>query len=111
MRPVSGGTDTHLALIDLRPSVSPARTPRRLRRGSDHAEQERDPLRPAAADGAIRNRVGSPSVTTQGMGPEQMAEVTCLIGRAVRDVDGSAAAEIADAVSALTSKFPAYPHA
>ena len=40
-----------------------------------------------------------------------MAEVASLIGRAVRDVDGSAAAEIADAVSALTSKFPAYPHA
>ena len=112
MRPVSGGTDTHLALIDLR-AVGVTGTEAETRCDASRITLNKnaipyDPQPPMVASGI---RVGSPSVTTQGMGPEQMAEVASLIGRAVRDVDGSAAAEIADAVSALTSKFPAYPHA
>jgi glycine hydroxymethyltransferase len=112
MRPVSGGTDTHLALIDLR-GVGVTGTEAETRCDAARITLNKnaipyDPQPPMVASGI---RVGSPSVTTQGMGPDQMAEVANLIGRAVRDVDGSAAAEIADAVSALTSKFPAYPHA
>ena len=112
MRPVSGGTDTHLALIDLR-GVGVTGTEAETRCDAARITLNKnaipyDPQPPMVASGI---RVGSPSVTTQGMGPDQMAEVASLIGRAVRDVDGSAAAEIADAVSALTSKFPAYPHA
>ena len=41
-------------------------------------------------------RVGTPGVTTQGMTEGEMEEVAALIGRAVRDADGSAAAEIAE---------------
>jgi glycine hydroxymethyltransferase len=112
MRPVSGGTDTHLALIDLR-AVGVTGTEAETRCDAARITLNKnaipyDPQPPMVASGV---RVGSPSVTTQGMGTDQMAEVASLIGRAVRDVDGSAAAEIADAVSALTSKFPAYPHA
>ena len=112
MRPVSGGTDTHLALIDLR-GVGVTGTEAETRCDAARITLNKnaipyDPQPPMVASGI---RVGSPSVTTQGMGTDQMAEVASLIGRAVRDVDGSAAAEIADAVSALTSKFPAYPHA
>ena len=112
MRPVSGGTDTHLALIDLR-GVGVTGTEAETRCDAARITLNKnaipyDPQPPMVASGI---RVGSPSVTTQGMGPDQMAEVASLIGRAVRDVDGSQSAEIADAVSALTSKFPAYPHA
>jgi len=112
MRPVSGGTDTHLALIDLR-GVGVTGTEAETRCDVSRITLNKnaipyDPQPPMVASGI---RVGSPSVTTQGMGPDQMTEVANLIGRAVRDVDGSAASEIADAVSALTSKFPAYPHA
>ncbi len=112
MRPVSGGTDTHLALIDLR-GVGVTGTEAETRCDAARITLNKnaipyDPQPPMVASGI---RVGSPSVTTQGMGTDQMAEVASLIGRAVRDVDGSAAAEVADAVSALTSKFPAYPHA
>jgi glycine hydroxymethyltransferase len=111
MRPVSGGTDTHLALIDLR-GVGVTGTQAEQRCDTARITLNKnaipyDPQPPMTASGI---RVGSPSVTTQGMGPEQMVEVAQLIGRAVRDEDGSAATEIADAVSALTSKFPAYPH-
>jgi hypothetical protein len=38
-----------------------------------------------------------------------MKEVSTLIGRAVRDADGSSAAEIAEAVAALVAQHPAYP--
>ena len=112
MRPVSGGTDTHLALIDLR-GIGVTGTEAETRCDAARITLNKnaipyDPQPPMVASGI---RVGSPSVTTQGMGTDQMAEVASLIGRAVRDVDGSASAEIADAVSALTSKFPAYPHA
>ncbi len=61
MRPVSGGTDTHLALLDLQPlglDRGAGRDP--MRRRADHPEQERDPLRPAEADGCLRHPGGHP---------------------------------------------------
>jgi glycine hydroxymethyltransferase len=53
--------------------------------------------------------VGTPSVTTQGMGEGEMKEIASLIGRAVRDADGTAVAEVRARVDALTSAAPAYP--
>jgi glycine hydroxymethyltransferase len=111
MRAVSGGTDTHLALIDLR-GIGVTGTDAETRCDSAHITLNKnaipyDPQPPMVASGI---RVGTAAVSTQGMGPEQMPEVASLIARAVKDTDGSAAAEVADAVGALTSKFPAYPH-
>jgi glycine hydroxymethyltransferase len=70
-----------------------------------------DPAKPMIASGI---RVGTPSVTTQGMGTSEMKEVASLIGRAVRaDLDSDAGrdelAQVADAVTALVAKYPAYP--
>ena len=66
MRPVSGGTDTHLSLIDLRPlGVTGAEAETTLRCRSDHAEQERHPVRSAAAD----DGVGYPSRHAVGHHP------------------------------------------
>jgi len=111
MRPVSGGTDTHLALIDLRGvGATGAEAEQRCDASRITLNKNAIPFDPQPPMTASGVRVGSPSVTTQGMGPDQMAEVAALIGRAVRDVDGTAAPEIAEAVSALTAKFPAYPH-
>jgi glycine hydroxymethyltransferase len=112
MRPVSGGTDTHLALIDLR-GVGVTGTDAEHRCDAARITLNKnaipyDPQPPMVASGI---RVGTAALSTQGMGPEQMPEVASLIARAVKDTDGSAAAEVADAVSALTAKFPAYPHA
>ena len=63
--------------------------------------------RPASVASGIR--VGTPSVTTQGMGVEQMATIAELIGRAIRDEDGSAADGIRAEVTELVTAFPAYP--
>ncbi len=63
--------------------------------------------RPASIASGIR--VGTPSVTTQGMGVEQMSTIAELIGRAVRDADGSQADDIRATVTDLVTAFPAYP--
>ena len=112
MRPVSGGTDTHLALIDLR-GVGVTGTEAEVRCDAARITLNKnaipfDPQPPMVASGI---RVGTAALSTQGMGPEQMPEVASLIARAVADPDGRATAEVAEAVSALTAKFPAYPHA
>ncbi|SDY67029.1 serine hydroxymethyltransferase [Micromonospora pattaloongensis] len=115
MRPVSGGTDTHLALVDLR---EVGVTGRDAEERCDLAKITLnknaipyDPEKPMIASGV---RVGTPSVTTQGMRELEMRRIAGLIARAVR-TDPSAAggadalAEIAGEVSELVAEFPAYP--
>jgi glycine hydroxymethyltransferase len=110
MRPVSGGTDTHLALIDLRETgVTGAEAESRCDAAGITLNKNAipyDPQKPMVASGI---RVGTPSVTTQGMTEHDMKEVASLVGRAVRDTDGSAAPEVAQAVGELVGRHPAYP--
>ena len=110
MRPVSGGTDTHLALIDLRPvGVTGAQAELRCDAARITLNKNAIPFDPQPPMTGSGIRVGTPSVTTQGMTEVDMKEVASLISRAVRDEDGTAAAEIAAAVSGLVAKHPAYP--
>ena len=90
-------------------SASPARTPRPLRRRRDRAEQERDPVRPAAADDRVGHPGRQPAVTTQGMTEGEMKSIASLIGTAIRDADGSRTAEVAAGVRELVAAHPAYP--
>jgi glycine hydroxymethyltransferase len=110
MRPVSGGTDTHLALIDLRDAgVTGKDAEARCGAASITLNKNAipfDPQPPAVASGI---RVGTPAVTTQGMTEGEIKEVAALIARAVRDSDGSAAPDVASAVKALVARHPAYP--
>ncbi len=110
MRPVSGGTDTHLALIDLR-GIDVTGADAEARSDAARITLNKnaipyDPQPPAVASGI---RVGTPSVTTQGMGEAEMAEIGRLIARAVKDP--ASAAEVAQEVSALVRRFPAYAEA
>ena len=109
MRPVSGGSDTHLNLIDLR-GLGVTGKDAEARCGEAGIVLNKnaipfDPQPPAIASGI---RVGTPAVTTQGMTEGDMKEVAALIGRAVRDADATAAADIKAAVNALVSRHPAY---
>ena len=110
MRPVSGGTDTHLALIDLRPlGITGAEAETRCDAARITLNKNAipfDPQPPMTASGIL---VGTPSVTTQGMAEGDMKEVASLISRAVRDTDGTASREIGAAVAALVARHPAYP--
>jgi glycine hydroxymethyltransferase len=110
MRPTSGGTDTHLALIDLREvGVTGKDAEERTGRAGIVLNKNaipNDPQPPSIASGV---RVGTPSVTTQGMTEGDMKEVASLIARAVRDEAGSVTAEVRRGVDALVEAHPAYP--
>ena len=107
MRPVSGGTDTHLALIDLRGiDVTGADAEARCDAARITLNKNAipyDPQPPAVASGI---RVGTPSVTTQGMGEPEMVEIGRLIARAVKEP--SSADAVAGEVDTLVRRFPAY---
>jgi glycine hydroxymethyltransferase len=109
MRPVSGGTDTHLVLVDLQQTgVTGAEAEARCGAARITLNKNAipyDPQPPAIGSGI---RVGTPAVTTQGMVASDMARVAELIGAAVADADGSAAARIGDEVAALVAEKPAY---
>jgi glycine hydroxymethyltransferase len=110
MRPVTGGTDTHLALLDLQGvGVSGADAEARCGAAGIVLNKNAIPNDPAPASVASGIRVGSPAITTQGMGEEQARQIAGLIGRAVRDADGTQAPLIRDEVEALVQAFPAYP--
>jgi len=110
MRPVSGGTDTHLALLDLREmGVTGAQAEERCDAARITLNKNAIPYDPHPPTTASGIRVGTPAVTTQGMTETDMKEVAALIGRAVRDADGAAAAEVAAAVTDLVARRPAYP--
>ena len=111
MRAVSGGTDTHLALIDVRSTgVTGKVADERCGKSGITLNKNAipyDPQTPAITSGI---RVGTPAVTTQGMSEAQMPEIASLIARAIRDgEDESKAAAIRADVHALTARFPVYP--
>jgi len=114
MRPVSGGTDTHLALVDLRELGVNGRDAEMrcdlARITLNKNAVPYDPEKPMVASGV---RVGTPSVTTQGMREGEMREIAGLIGAAVRsDPDTTVGAarlrDVAVEAAALAGRFPAY---
>ncbi|HET8659136.1 MAG TPA: serine hydroxymethyltransferase, partial [Micromonosporaceae bacterium] len=115
MRPVSGGTDTHLVLVDLRSLDVTGRTAETrcdaARITLNKNAIPYDPHKPMVASGI---RVGTASVTTQGMREAQMRRIAALVCRAAcADPQTSAGqatlAEVAAEVAALVVAFPAYP--
>jgi glycine hydroxymethyltransferase len=114
IRPVSGGTDTHLALVDLRDiGVTGRDAEARCDLAKITLNKNAipyDPEKPAVASGI---RVGTPSVTTQGMREGEMRRIAGLIAAAVRADPGNARGatalqEVAAEVSTLVRQFPAY---
>ena len=112
-RLVSGGTDNHLMLVDLR-SFDPDLSGKKARLALDRAGVSLnentvpdDPRPPYITSGL---RIGTPAVTTQGMGPAEMAEVAGFIHEVLTHRDDEAAmAAVRDQVVALCSKFAPYP--
>ena len=113
LRLVSGGTDNHLMLVDLR-SFDPDLSGKKARLALDRAgislnenTVPDDPRPPYISSGL---RIGTPAVTTQGMREAEMAEVASLIHRTlVGREDQSEVAAVRDDVLALCSKYAPYP--
>ena len=114
---VSGGTDTHLALVDLSPlGVTGRDADEALERAAITCNKNgipNDPLPPVKTSGI---RVGSPAGTTRGFGPAEFRE----IGNMVADVldglrakgehgDPAVEADVRTRVRALCENFPIYP--
>jgi glycine hydroxymethyltransferase len=109
MRAVSGGTQTHLALMDIRSTGVNGKVADE-RCGAAGIVMNKnsipnDPEKPGITSGI---RVGTPSTTTQGMGVEEMKQIATLIARAIATDDASAHGAIKSEVHALTSRFPIY---
>ena len=109
MRAVSGGTQTHLALIDIRGTgVNGKVADERCGNAGIVLNKNSipfDPEKPGITSGI---RVGTPATTTQGMGVEEMKTIASLISRAIRSEDPAVLSGIKSEVHALTSKFPIY---
>jgi glycine hydroxymethyltransferase len=111
MRAVSGGTQTHLALIDIRSTgVNGKVADERCGKSGISLNKNSipfDPESPAITSGI---RVGTAAITTQGMGKEEMKVIAGLIARAIKDGDDeSKAKEIKSEIHQLTNKFSVYP--
>ncbi|MEI6476144.1 MAG: serine hydroxymethyltransferase [Actinomycetes bacterium] len=109
MRAVSGGTQTHLALIDIRNTkVNGKVADERCGLAGIVLNKNAipfDPESPAVTSGI---RVGSPATTTQGMGPNEMKSIASLIARAIATDDEKKLSAIRGEVQALTARFPIY---
>ena len=106
---VSGGTDNHLMLVDLR---SVGLTGREMEERLDSvritANKNKIPNDPASAVNTSGIRLGSPAVTARGFGADDMREVAELITLAAKGNDAQHG-EIIARVEALCMKHPVYP--
>jgi glycine hydroxymethyltransferase len=109
MRAVSGGTQTHLALIDIRATgVNGKVADERCGAAGIVLNKNSIPFDPEAPSVTSGIRVGTPATTTQGMGVDQMKVIASLISRAIKTDDAAAHAAIKSEVHALTAHFPIY---
>ncbi|MCX6444222.1 MAG: serine hydroxymethyltransferase [Actinobacteria bacterium] len=109
MRAVSGGTQTHLALIDIRSTgVNGKVADERCGAAGIVLNKNSIPYDPEAPSVTSGIRVGTPATTTQGMGMPEMKVIASLISRAIKTDDAAAHAAIKSEVHALTAKFPIY---
>jgi glycine hydroxymethyltransferase len=111
-RLVAGGTDTHLMLmnfIDI-PKVTGKKVEIALDKAGITANKNTvpfDPEKPFVTSGV---RLGTPAVTTRGMGPDEMKRIADFIDRGIANrLKDEVLAEIAQDVEQFCAKFPLYP--
>lgn len=111
---VSGGTDTHLMLMDLGPEESGGPSGKKMEESLDlagiTANKNTVPFDTRSPFVASGIRLGTPSVTTRGMGTAQMKVIADLILKVRDNHDNEELlASIKPEVRALTEQFPLYP--
>jgi len=110
LRLVSGGTDNHLMLVDLRPKKLTGKVAEEALGQAGITVNKNmipwDPEKPMTTSGI---RVGTPALTTRGFGVAEMATVASLIGRALdAPADAASLAAVRADVKALCARFPMY---
>lgn len=105
---VSGGTDNHLMLVDLRPMhITGKELEARLDEVRITCNKNAIPFDPEKPGTASGIRLGTPAVTTRGMVEEDMVEIADLIAMVAKDFEGNKA-EVAERVQKLVTKYPIY---
>ena len=105
---VSGGTDNHLMLADLRPmNITGAEL--QIRCDANHITLNKnaipgDPQKPSVTSGV---RIGTAAATTRGLGAEEMKRIAHCIALTAKDFDGTAD-EVKATVAAICQKYPMY---
>jgi len=106
---VSGGTDTHLMLVDLRPkNITGKDAEKLLDRAGITVNKNTipdDPQSPFVTSGI---RLGTPALTTRGMGKSEMRRVAQLIDTVLTSPDEATIARVRGEVRELTDAFPLY---
>jgi glycine hydroxymethyltransferase len=106
---VSGGTDTHLLLVDLRNRGLTGKVAEQaLDRVGIHTNKNTvpgDPQSPFVTSGL---RLGSPALTTRGMGEDEMRRVAELIDAVLQDPEGEPSRRVTGEVRELAGGFPLY---
>lgn len=109
-RIVSGGTDNHLFMVDLRPkNISGADTSALLDEVHITVNKNLIPFDPAPPTVTSGIRIGTPAVTTRGLKEAEMKTIASLIDEAIAVRDDKAALEkVAAKTKELTEAFPLY---
>ena len=106
---VSGGTDTHLMLVDLRPKqVTGKEAQELLDRAGITVNKNTIPGDPQKAFVTSGIRIGTPAVTTRGFTETEMHTVATLIDTVLTSKDDATIAQVKAAVRELTEQFPLY---
>jgi glycine hydroxymethyltransferase len=108
LRLVTGGTDNHLLLVDLRPlEVTGDVAEKALDKAGITVNKNMIPYDPKPAKVTSGIRVGSPALTSRGFGPDEMRRVGHLIGRVLHDPeDPDVLASVRMDVLELTENYP-----
>ena len=105
---ITGGTDNHLMLADLRPMhITGKELQERL--DVNHITLNKnaipnDPEKPSVTSGV---RIGTAAVTTRGLGAEEMRQIARCIGMTARDFEGTSK-EVQETVADICDRFPLY---
>ncbi len=111
LRIVSGGTDNHLMLVDLRSlGITGKEAEKTLERAGITVNKNTIPFDPQPPLVTSGIRIGTPALTTRGMKEEEMEKVGRLISRVLHNMDNEKVIEeVRQEVRKLTEKFPLYP--
>ncbi len=105
---VTGGTDNHLMLADLRPmNITGAEL--QIRCDANHITLNKnaipnDPQKPSVTSGV---RIGTAAVTTRGLGEAEMKQIASCVAMTARDFEGTQS-KVKETVAAICEKFPLY---
>ncbi|OAA31376.1 serine hydroxymethyltransferase [Kosmotoga arenicorallina S304] len=116
LRIVSGGTDTHLFLVDLNPKeVTGKAAEKALERADITVNKNTIPKETRSPFVTSGIRIGTPAVTTRGMGVEEMAKIAELIIKVIENIEDEKGNlpqdvihEVSEEVHKLTARFPLY---